>query len=136
MGEKEVALLALILQYTQSLKETAYEKLAGAPYLYKMTYCFIHTNDVQHKQRHFFLLVKLLSDRLEFDRKSKGEFCKRKDTSLIKAKRFQPLENRFQTVSIASYDVLPSMFILISLSALRGVRSILLSHTSLCLLGE
>ncbi len=55
---------------------------------------------------------------------------------MCKTKRFGSPKNRFHTFSTVNHDVFLSLFILIWLSALRGVKSILQGRKSLCLLRE
>ena len=44
--------------------------------------------------------------------------------------------NRFHTFSVTDHDVLRSLFILISSSAHKAVKSIVHSHILVCLLGK
>ena len=62
----------------------------------------------------------------------KSRFRKTKNRSLLKTKQFGNLKNRFHTSYAANYNASPTLFILISLSALRCVISILVDGKSLC----
>ena len=56
---------------------------------------------------------------------SKCEFCEMKESRSAKTQIFTFLNDRFHIFFAADHDILQSLFILIRLGALRGVRSIL-----------
>ena len=58
--------------------------------------------------------------------KCNKELCKTKNTVLFKMKQLGSLENRLDSFNATNHNISPSLFILIGLSAFKGVKSIIL----------